>query len=201
MGGRGSGRCGGSQPPQCHEFMTIDLAWLRRKKLLRTGGWSNLNWSQGGGPSGSIQITALSDGVRLNYRTRVGEGDWRRIDEHVPFIWTKTKFNGRRPWFQCLTCRQRCRILYGGTLFRCRRCHGLKYESQYEQIFSRGTARAHALRKRLGQIAGLDEPFPQKPKGMHWNTYRRLEELDERLQHKWSAGMIGWFLRWAPEGD
>src|SRR5450432_2995956 len=105
MGGRGSGRRAWPQPPLCHESMTIDLAWLRRKKLLRPGTWSTLNWTRGDEPTGSIQITTVSNGIRLNYRTRVREGDWRQVDEHVPFVWTKTRFDGRRTWFQCLGCR------------------------------------------------------------------------------------------------
>jgi hypothetical protein len=103
--------------------------------------------------------------------------------------------NGRRAWFQCPGCQSRCRILYGGSLFRCRRCQGLKYETQYEPSFSRGTSRAHGLRRRLGQTGGIDEPFPPKPKGMHWKTYRRLEALDEDLQSRWAAGMMAWFRR------
>jgi hypothetical protein len=201
MGGRGSGRRAGAQPQQCHECMRIDLAWLRRNNMLRTGAWSNLNWSRGGETSGSIQIASMPEGLRLNYRTRTGDGDWRQVNEQVPFVWTKTKFHGKRAWFQCLTCRRRCRILYGGSLFRCRRCHGLKYESQYESMYSRGLSRAYALRKRFGQFGSLDEPFVAKPKGMHWTTYRRLEALDEQLQHRWALGMRQWMQRLISEDD
>ena len=93
---------------------------------------------------------------------------------------------------QSLTCQSRCRILYGGAYFRCRRCHRLKYESQYESGYSRAADQAHALRKRLGQVASLDEPFPDRPKGMHWKTYKRLAAKDTDLQQRWAVGVTGW---------
>ena len=38
-------------------------------------------------------------------------------------------------------------------------------------------------------LLGLDDGLPPKPKGMHWRTYRRLEQLDERLADSWCGGM------------
>ena len=34
-------------------------------------------------------------------------------------------------------------------------------------------------------LLGLDDGLPPKPKGMHWHTYRRLEQLDEHLADRW----------------
>jgi hypothetical protein len=45
------------------------------------------------------------------------------IAELVPFAYTATAFGGQRKWFQCLSCRRRCRVLYGGKYFRCRKCY------------------------------------------------------------------------------
>jgi hypothetical protein len=59
---------------------------------------------------GSIVVLALATGLKLMYRTRVGEDEWRDVDELVPFLWTSMKFGGRRRWFQCLSCGRRCRI-------------------------------------------------------------------------------------------
>jgi hypothetical protein len=39
---------------------------------------------------------------------------------------------------------------------------------------SRRMSQAQKIRKRLGGSVNLDEPFPEKPKGMHWRTYRKL---------------------------
>jgi hypothetical protein len=34
--------------------------------------------------------------------------------------------------------------------------------------------RSRRIRQRLGGSANLMEPFPERPKGMHWSTYLRL---------------------------
>jgi hypothetical protein len=64
-------------------------------------------------------------------------------------------------------------IVYGGTAYRCPNCHGLRYSSQYEPSYKRTIDQADKLRKRVGGMRGAfdDEPFPPKPKGMHWRTY------------------------------
>ena len=65
-------------------------------------------------------------------------------------------------------------------------------ESQYEAPYSRACSQAHKLRKRLGYEGSLDDPFPPKPKRMHWTTYRQLEIRDEQLQNQWAAGAMRW---------
>jgi hypothetical protein len=133
-------------------------------------------------------------GIDLAWLRRRGclkpDESWRAIDELVPFMETQNGFGGYRRWFRCLGCSRRCRIIYGGSHFRCRRCHALKYQSQYERPFTRATNRAQKLRDRLGKTDAIDDPFPPRPKGMHWRTYRRLEALDNKLQEKWSAALI-----------
>ena len=115
-----------------------------------------------------------SDGVRLIYRQRRDTDNWQDVNEFVPFVVTDTPFGGQRQWFRCLSCGCRCRILYGGARFRCRRCYKLKYESQYEATYARACSQAHNLRKRLGQVGSLDDPFPPKPKGMLLPLPRRV---------------------------
>lgn len=175
---------------KCHEFLSIDLAWLRRRKLLGVGRRSSINWSRGGMGAGSICIECHAGGIRLVYKTRCDGGAWADVSEFVPLVETATNFGGRRQWFQCLTCRNNCRILYGGATFRCRRCHRLKYDTQYEPDFARAATRALKIRERLGSKGGIDDPFPDKPKGMHRKTYERLMAEEERLQNAWAVGIM-----------
>ena len=177
---------------KCHEYRSIDLAWLARKTLLNVSRSSTLTWSLGGHETGSISFEMLQSGIRLVYRARRSGDEWQDIKEFVPIIETATNFGGKRRWFKCLTCQARCRILYGGIYFRCRRCPPLKCESQYENGYSRAVSQTHGLRKRLGHVESLDDPFSDKPKGMLWKTYRRLQSLDKHLQQRLAIGVIGW---------
>ena len=178
---------------KCHEMHAIDLTWLRRKKLLSVGHSSTLNWSRGGNPTGSIQLSYHRTHVRLVYRHRRHGGEWQDVDERVPLAETATRFNGARQWFVCPGCGRRCRELYGGGRFRCRQCHRLKYDTQYEPAFARAATRALKIRERLGAKGGIDDPFPLKPKGMHWRTYEKLREEEERLQGRWAVGIAAKF--------
>ena len=175
---------------KCEDYRSVDLAWLRRKGYLRIGYSGSITWSRGGSVTAWIRYRVEGHGLRLIYRTRrSGEDEWRDIDELFPFIYTATNFAGRRQWLQCLSCRQRCRVLFGGAYFRCRRCHRLKYESQYEPAWLSGTSRAQKIRERYSGSGSLDEPFPEKPKGMHWQTYDRLVAQDDRLTAIWVRGI------------
>ena len=128
--------------------------------------------------------------MRLVYRTKRAGDDWRDVRDKIPLVSTPTQFGGQRQWFQCPSCEKRCRILYGGSLFRCRRCHRLRYETQYEPPFARAATRALKIRERLGGRGGIDDPFPAKPKGMHWKTYGRLVDEAEQMEVLWTRGIM-----------
>jgi hypothetical protein len=173
----------------CEHYNHLDLAWLRRQKLLRPGTSSLINWTTGGQPSGSIRIEVGVDAILLIYRTRSYGEDWQDRRELVRFRETNTEFGGRRRWFACPRCGRACRVLFGGGQFLCRRCHGLRYQSQHESAWSRTTSRAQKIRKRLHGSSDLLEPFPPRPKHMQHRTYARLRALDARLMGASMAGL------------
>ena len=95
----------------CEDFHQIDFAWLRRQKMLEPGRSSSVNWLRAGRPTGSISVVAAPDSVRLAYRRRSPDGEWRSVLEVVPFTTTGTRFGGRRRWFACPSCGNPCRAL------------------------------------------------------------------------------------------
>ena len=179
----------------CEHYHHLDLAWLRRQKLLIPGTSTSMRWTTAGCPSGSVRIEVGRDAVRLIYRTRTPGEDWQDMFEVVRFRETDTRFGGRRRWFACPNCGRACRVLFGGGRFLCRRCHGLQYKSQYECAWSRANSRAHKLRMRLQGSADLFQPFPDRPKHMHHRTYRRLMALDSRLLGVSTTGLAAFTQR------
>lgn len=194
MGGFGSGVWRDRGAGRCEHYRRIDLAYLNRHKLVgRSVISGTLRWTRGHERTGSVNYTVTSDKFHLSYRTRAyGEEDWQSVEEDIWFDWTDTAFGGRRRWFICPSCCRRCRILYGGSLLRCRKCYRLTYESQYEPAWGRAISRAQKIRERLGGSGSMDEGFPPKPKGMHWKTYRRLEAQDEAADQQFAVLLAGW---------
>jgi hypothetical protein len=166
----------------CESCNSLDVRYLHREGKLRPGRRSGLRWMQNGEPSGSIGIAAKQDAIVSRYRTRgYGETEWQDIRQYVPIIWTDCSLGGRRPWFTCPIYSNgrycgRCvaKLYQAGDLFACRHCYGLTYQTQKENPRDRAISRVQKMRMRLGGSPNLLEPFPEKPLGMHWRTYRRL---------------------------
>jgi hypothetical protein len=118
--------------------------------------------------------------------------------EPVDLTWTACNFGGERPWFVCpgAGCGRRVVVLYGpGKYFPCRHCYDLRYESQRKDKMHRGLRRAQKLREILGGSANMMKPFPEKPKGMHHETYWRLREEHDEAQMAQLVGMREWLER------
>ena len=117
------------------------------------------------------------------------------MHEPVSLDWTACNFGGERPWFVCpgAGCNRRVAILYGpGRYFLCRRCYDLVYESQREYEMNRALRRTQTIRERLGGGANMKSPFPERPKGMHHETYWRLREAHGEAEMEQLAGMRKW---------
>jgi len=81
-------------------------------------------------------------------------------------------------------------ILYGGIVFACRDCHRLAYDSQSEQQADRFARRAQKIRRRLGWRPDILNSGGDKPKGMHWRTFERLQgEHDAFAEASFSCRM------------
>jgi hypothetical protein len=141
--------------------------------------------------------------VVLSYRSKSwGTTEGKSIEQRVPITWTACHLGGQRPWFVCSVyrngryCGRRAAVLYGaGELFACRRCYGLAYASQQETPMHRGISQAQKIRMRLGGSANLCEPFPEKPRRMHWRTYLRLRARAGAAEDYSNALMAQWLNR------
>jgi hypothetical protein len=113
----------------------------------------------------------------------------------VPLDWTACNFRGKRTWFICpgAKCSRRLALLYGpGRYFLCRHCYDLTYQSQRGNKMYRSLHRAQKIRKQLGGSANMTEPFPEKPKGMHWRTYERLWQEHHEAELEQLSKMRQW---------
>jgi hypothetical protein len=124
-----------------------------------------------------------ADAVRLSYSQGLHGEEQEDVAYRVPIEWTACNFGGGRPWFVCpgRSCIRRAALLYlGGRYFLCRKCQDLSYASQREGGGSvPALHRCQRIRIQLGGSPNMREPFPGKPKGMHWKTYWRHYERHE----------------------
>ena len=177
MGGYGSGSRQ-RYAPKTDEYRKIDLSDFSKTGRDETAN-GTIIWSRAGRKTGSVGYELSPHSLRLHY-SLTRQGEETRVDEHIAFDFTEQPFGGDRRWFLCRSCGRRCRVLFGGSYFRCRQCYGATYESQYEHWRFPNLSTAHRVRDKLGGEPGFYNPFPSKPKGMHWRTYKILEEQDLR---------------------
>ncbi len=194
MGGLGSGnRHRFGKKTTTEECRSLDVRKLYREGLLKCGNLFSWGWFRADQEVASISALVYQDKVVLSYRhrSRLG-GEGEEVKEPVSLEWTACNFGGERPWFICpgAECGRRVAILYGpGKYFLCRHCYDLRYESQREDKKDRASRRAKKIRQRLGGSANMMDPFPERPKGMHHDTYMRLFWEHHEAEWEHLAGM------------
>ena len=189
MGGFNSGNHGGKSTTT--DMRALDVGKVQRDGLLRPGhsfGWS---WKRGGETIASINLKVDSDRVTLDYLQRDRGGEWQAMNYPVRLSWTTCHYGGQRAWWLCpgAGCGRRVAVLYGGSVFACRHCQKLAYRSQRETPDDRATRRADKLRDRLGWVAGILNDAGGKPKGMHWQTFWRMQASHDAHVMQALAGM------------
>lgn len=179
MGGWGSGRRRHIEGrATTADFMSFDVRHWHREGYLSPGQRLEWQWSQGGGTHAHIWARVAEGQVVFTCLYQSGEEGWKSEEWIVRLVWASCTLGGYRPWFQCPTrgCGRRVAILYTGGPIVCRRCLGLVYASQRATRVSRALRRIELLRQRLGWEPHLLSPLGGKPKGMHMQTFLRLEE-------------------------
>jgi hypothetical protein len=132
------------------------------------------HWQHGGQSRGTIALTSDGGCAKLTYQTKQPDGSTRCIYADVGLSYTSCGLGGRRAWWVCSACGNRCAVLYfGANTFACRKCHHLSYPSQSETREDRALRAAGKIRRRLGWEPGVANPIGPRPKGMHQNTFWR----------------------------
>ncbi|PSH03526.1 MAG: hypothetical protein CXZ00_11970 [Acidobacteria bacterium] len=184
MGGWGSGRSSGSKDTTS-DYRRLDVRQWQRGGYLAPGRVVTWQWTRNGEKVGEIGVRAESDRVILSYRhCSMGSKNWERLEYPVAIDWTPCHYGGRRAWFRCpgQGCGRRVAILYIGKYALCRHCRQLAYECQREPPHYRALNRAQAIRMKLGGSGSMVDPYPWKPKGMHWRTYHRYKRKSAAIE-------------------
>jgi hypothetical protein len=170
MGGYGSGRR--SDKPKIEECNSIDTNQLNRDGCFKIGWNGTMSWSRNGKKFSSIRMRATADYLYLSYCT----DEYGTVSQSVTIERLPCRFGGSRAYFRCM-CNKRVVKLYAdGKHFRCRHCYHLPYSSKNESHWDRALRQRNKRRRRLSRNVGLEAYMTQKPKGMWWRTYQRLQE-------------------------
>jgi len=139
MGGLGSGRWAGhirkTTVGECH---TLHLKTLRDGLDAGPGyrGW--VRWTTGDRETAAIGFDVIGsrDAPAICLRYACVRGDERQpVADLVDVTFSTLCYGGRCPYFVCPGCGTRARTLHlppGRSLFRCRTCHDLTYQSCLE---------------------------------------------------------------------
>jgi len=170
MGGYGSGRR--SDNPKIEDCNSLDANQLNRGGCLKSGWCGTTTWSRNGVKTSSIGMHATADYLHIGYSSK----QHGSLIQPIPIERLPCRFGGSRAYFRC-KCNKRVVKLYAeGKHFRCRHCYHLPYSSKNESHWDRALRQRSKQRRRLSRNIGLEAYMAQKPKGMWWRTYQRLQE-------------------------
>lgn len=185
MGGMGSGRRYQNGKDTTNDFRALDVRYLQRRNLLKPSLFFSLEWTSKRQGLTTLIVQTDTDKMVLNYRHQRTDGEWLDMEYQVWLDWQPCNYGGQRAWFICPAngCGRRVAKLFLGSSgsFACRHCNHLAYASQRETVSDRALRLTRNIRRELGwEPSFMDQNVP-KPKGMHWETYRRLRAKHDAL--------------------
>lgn len=181
MGGIGSGRASPNKRTLTTDCLQLSAQQLRKDDVLNSGNLGTISWGDSKDNWIFFQVTQSQFKITYNL------GAFSSFDQPdttlLNIVYEACRFGGNRPYFICPndSCSHRVVLLYSyNSHFQCRKCLNLAYPCQSEGAIERGYRRARKVRIRLGGTISLFDPFPVKPKGMHWKTYNALSRNSTR---------------------
>lgn len=179
MGGAGSGPQFLRAPKKTVE----NCASISTKELLQHNVFTSgekTQWKQQSSGSLRLQVIAQAQGdtVTIVSACLDRDKDPQAVTVTVTISWSDCHFGGRRPWFICpawndVPCEKRVTTLYLSEhgFFRCRHCAALGYKSDHAEPRERVLHQAQKIQRRLGGSGSIVDPFPSRPKGMHYDIW------------------------------
>lgn len=212
MGGFGSGRWSYHTRRRCvgeetGKLPAAQFAQFAKQCLL--GGWETEIAVRGSWPDGAVLSATLrrscSRGDVVPVVVTVDtQTPWqpprrlamRQVLTLIPHIQPR---GGVRWTFRCPDCGGSALAMYVAPYlpeWRCRRCCGLRYDTQLMAPHERHAHRARVRARRAG-ASWLDaDSFPSaKPKGMHWRTFDRLASEWEAATERWDVELTASLMR------
>ena len=139
----------------------LDIRLLDKRSLCRPGTVSRITWK--------------FDHHQLQFITGTDRLVLTNPSQTIYLSRTSCHYGGERLWFLCPNCNKRVAVLHElDENYLCRHCHRLPYSSQRGILYDRLLSKLRKLRKRLGAAHDIFQPVYDKPKGMHWKTFKWL---------------------------
>ena len=170
MGGYESGLH--SNQPKIEDCNSLDANQLNRGGCLKSGWCGKTTWSRNGVKTSSIGMHATADYLHIGYSSK----QHGSLIQPIPIERLLCRFGGSRAYFRCKCSKRVVKLYLAGKHFLCRHCHRLPYSSKNEGHWDRALRQRNKRRRRLSRNVGLEAYVAQKPKGMWWRTYQRLQE-------------------------
>lgn len=169
--------------------LKLDINKLMRDGTLKPGELTCQATSWRRVATGEIVAVAIIDAEMRPDRPPRISIEYAGREQGVRLAYCRRNFGGRQWYFLCPDTGRRVSVLWkppGARYFASRQAFGrqVAYGSQFESPRDRALSAARDIRRRIGGpdcISCLD-PFPQKPKGMHWATYDRLQEQCQQYE-------------------
>jgi hypothetical protein len=206
MGGIGSGRqFHFSTRSYTDDYLDLDIRTLNQRGWLDKTTYQNLSWKRNGQEIGSVKFLVWTrvqfpdekPNVTLRYKSRTNGGEWKELNYPIELETTKCNFGGERYWFKCPECNKRACVLYGGTIFKCRTCHGLVHKSRNESALDQATRRLDKEKCKLWPDESLcfydSVDWLDKPKWIRCNTFESKKVKLIKLERKITGLMVDRF--------
>jgi hypothetical protein len=159
--------------------VALDLQELKQAGYLAPGpARRRLDIKRGDRYIAILTLVMGEDGFSLEGEAFPSPGTRARVDATVHLVRTPALNHGERLWFSCPACNKRVRKLYlppGQTVFRCRHCHNLTYQSRQKEpnIWRKGREETPKL---LEVLANPRMGFERRMKAA-----AKLERLHDRV--------------------